>query len=177
MIASNNTIFNVSAAANGTFVAPCITFGSGDAPGGVTDDHSTFVNNICRDAQAFPFIEQGATGPNNYTSRTLEFNLGTNNVFCNAQSCVGGFTNGQPPGGSIIANPLMVNFNANPGIPTVNGSGQVVWPNADYHLQSGSPAINAGTTVCASGVSGCTPTTDFSGKVRPNPPSIGAYEQ
>jgi hypothetical protein len=50
---------------------------------------------------------------------------------------------------------------------------------ANYQLKSGSNAINQGTTQCASapGLTPCTPTTDFSGKTRPNPPSIGAYEQ
>ena len=40
---------------------------------------------------------------------------------------------------------------------------------SDFHLQSNSPAIGAGMAV--SGI-----TTDFEGKPRPNPPSIGAFE-
>ncbi len=39
----------------------------------------------------------------------------------------------------------------------------------DSHLQSGSPCIGAGTP-------NYTPTTDFDGNTRPNPPSIGAFE-
>jgi hypothetical protein len=39
----------------------------------------------------------------------------------------------------------------------------------DFHLQSGSPAIGAGMQLSEV-------TVDADGKVRPNPPSIGAYE-
>ena len=39
----------------------------------------------------------------------------------------------------------------------------------DFHLQSGSPAVGAGTAHGA-------PATDLDGSLRPNPPSIGAYE-
>ena len=40
----------------------------------------------------------------------------------------------------------------------------------DLHLQPGSPCLGAGTAAGA-------PTTDITGATRPNPPSIGAYEQ
>jgi hypothetical protein len=40
---------------------------------------------------------------------------------------------------------------------------------ADFHLQSGSPLIGAGSSTLF-------PSTDIDGKVRPNPPSVGAYE-
>ncbi len=39
----------------------------------------------------------------------------------------------------------------------------------DLHLKRGSPCLGAGTSVGA-------PSTDFDGTMRPNPPSIGAYE-
>ena len=42
-------------------------------------------------------------------------------------------------------------------------------PDTDFHLILGSPAIGAGTSTNA-------PATDFNGKPRNNPPSIGAYE-
>jgi parallel beta-helix repeat protein len=49
----------------------------------------------------------------------------------------------------------------------------------DYHLQSGAVAQNAGTTVCASGVTACAPLKDFDGLARPlgTAWAIGAYEQ
>jgi len=49
----------------------------------------------------------------------------------------------------------------------------------DYHLRAGSLGADAGVSgPCASGgISPCVPTTDFAGKTRPTPPSIGAYEQ
>jgi len=174
MVVANNFMFQISAAANGTFVGYCILGGDGDTGAGIFD-FSTIINNVCRDSQAIPLRLNGTTGPHNLTSKMLIFNMGSNNVSCTATDCTG-FTNGVPPNNSIIASPLMVNFNANPGVPTVNANGQVVWPNADYHLQSGSPAINAGTTVCASGVANCVPSTDFSGKTRSAPIDIGAYE-
>ncbi len=58
--------------------------------------------------------------------------------------------------GTITADPQMVNF-------VLTGGG-------DYHLKSGSAAINEGTTACASGITNCTPTTDFSGVSRPKAP-------
>ncbi|HEV2749341.1 MAG TPA: right-handed parallel beta-helix repeat-containing protein, partial [Gemmatimonadales bacterium] len=45
----------------------------------------------------------------------------------------------------------------------------------DYHLQSGAVAIDAGTTLCAVGVSLCVPALDFDGVPWSNPYSIGAY--
>ena len=53
--------------------------------------------------------------------------------------------------GNINADPLFVNAGT------------------DLHLQRGSPCLGAGTSAGA-------PSTDFDGTLRPNPPSIGAYE-
>ncbi len=51
-----------------------------------------------------------------------------------------------------------------------NGSG-------DYHLQSNSIAVNAGTTTCVSGgLSPCTPAVDFAGLTRLDTLSVGAYD-
>jgi len=65
--------------------------------------------------------------------------------------------NGNTDVGTINADPLMINYQS-------NGSG-------DYHLQSGSRAINSATTTSA-------PTTDFDGAARPfgSGPDIGIYE-
>ena len=48
----------------------------------------------------------------------------------------------------------------------------------DYHPPGGAVAIDAGTTTCAVGVSGCVPLTDFEGVSRPQGAAgdIGAYE-
>ena len=56
--------------------------------------------------------------------------------------------------GTVTSNPLFVNYQT-------NGTG-------DYHLASGSPAIEAGSSTNA-------PTTDFDGTSQTSPPSIGAY--
>jgi hypothetical protein len=58
----------------------------------------------------------------------------------------------------------MVNFQ-------MNGTG-------DYHLKSTSPAIDAGTTACASETSSCVPSTDLDGVTRPQGSAydIGPFE-
>lgn len=53
----------------------------------------------------------------------------------------------------------------------VNVNPNFVTPGSDFHLQAGSLALGAGTTS-----NGPVPTYDIDGKIRPNPPSIGAYE-
>jgi hypothetical protein len=57
---------------------------------------------------------------------------------------------------------------------TINVDPLLVSPStADFHLQTGSPAIGAGIASW-NGINA--PTYDIDGRVRPNPPSIGAYE-
>jgi hypothetical protein len=46
----------------------------------------------------------------------------------------------------------------------------------DYHLKTGSAAIQSGTTSCTSGVSSCVPQVDMAGLTRPAPPSLGILE-
>lgn len=60
--------------------------------------------------------------------------------------------------GNVNSNPDMVS----PASPTYN-----------FNLQNGSPAIGAGI---ASWTGGTSPTYDHNGLIRPNPPSVGAYE-
>jgi hypothetical protein len=52
---------------------------------------------------------------------------------------------------------------------SINSDPKLVSPGTDFHLQSGSPAIGAGVAIPGL-------TRDIDGRVRPNPPSIGAYE-
>ena len=60
------------------------------------------------------------------------------------------------------------NLNADPKFVRASGTSGPTDP-GDLHLQASSPCLGAGT---ASGA----PTTDKDGRMRPNPPSIGAYE-
>src|SRR6267142_186583 len=48
--------------------------------------------------------------------------------------------------------------------------------NNNYQILTPSSGVGTGTTSCVSGQSVCVPTLDFVGRVRPNPPSRGAYE-
>jgi hypothetical protein len=74
-------------------------------------------------------------------------------------------------GAPTFPNLLTSSLNVNPLF--VNG------PGFDFHLQSGSPAIGAGLhtiTDHTGNNSVAAPTYDIDGRIRPNPPSIGAYE-
>jgi len=77
------------------------------------------------------------------------------------------YGNGSPTFPNLYASSL----NVNPQFLNLSGF--------DFHLQSGSPAIGAGlhSIVDKSGTKSITaPTYDIDGRVRPNPPSVGAYE-
>lgn len=79
-------------------------------------------------------------------------------------------TNGVPwsGGGNVEVDPLIVTPIANVTPPgPVGEAGTLNW---NMNLTSSSPMIGAGIKNTV------TPTLDFSGKTRPNPPSIGAYE-
>ncbi len=96
----------------------------------------------------------------NYAIYEYTAGMGTNNQFlnnlmygnnpnsCNVSNCLN----------SVTANPLFV-----------NNTGDV---SGDYHLQTGSPAIDTGTSIGA-------PSTDYAGNPRPQGAGydIGAYEQ
>lgn len=91
--------------------------------------------------------EEGTTGLNNQYRNNLTFD--------NQLAPVISLQNGLVDTGTVVVDPLLVNYLA-------NGLG-------DYHLTSGSPCIGAGT---ATGM----PTTDYDGKFRSAAhPSIGPY--
>jgi hypothetical protein len=106
-------------------------------------DYVTVSNNIIRNNSGVALYDVDA--------------LGTHNVFLNnaiyANGAFSQFKPGTTDVGSILVDPKMINFK-------LDGTG-------DYRLlNSGSPAVNAGTTTCASGTA-CTPEKDFSGFLRP----------
>jgi len=161
-ITANNIVFAVSAwgiqmwhaATNATIVNntvfACyggITVGAGDSPGGVTSDNTLVANNIVYKNTGYGIYEYGATGTHNRYMNNLVTGNPTGISLQNGLSATG----------TVTVDPQFVNYQA-------NGSG-------DYHLQSSSPAINAGNSTSA-------PVTDFSGGTRPNGGAwdIGAYE-
>ncbi len=129
-----------------------IVVGAGDAPGGVTANGMIVTNNIVIHntsswGMGYSIYETGLTGLNNYYANNLVYG---NSVGIKLQ-------NGLTPNATITSDPLLVNYQP-------DGSG-------DYHLGSGSPAVNAGTSIGA-------PTDDFSGGSRPVSAGydIGPYE-
>jgi parallel beta-helix repeat protein len=147
---SNNTIFNNMEGG--------ILVGDGDypCPQCVTDDSTIVTNNIVVYNLAhnyngsliggFGIIETGNTGANNRYD---------NNLLYGNQSGPISLQNGNLPGPTVLTDPMFVNYRS-------DGTG-------DYHVQTGSPAINAGTS------EGPAPTYDIDGIARP-PWDVGAYE-
>ena len=146
---SNNTVFNNNYGG--------ILIGDGDdySPflGPVVNDYTIVSNNIVYSnglnaaASGYGIEEYGLTGTHNQYLNNLVYQNGP--ADWNLQ-------NGNTAVGSIKANPQFVNYQA-------NGSG-------DYHLQSTSPAIGAGTSVGA-------PSIDVTGASRPtSSPDLGMYQ-
>jgi parallel beta-helix repeat protein len=145
---ANNTIFN------NAYGGIVIGGESGDFPGGSgVNDNTLVTNNIIyrnglpSGAVGYGIEEYGDVGGNNHYINNLVSQNGPANWNLLHAS----------PQGTIDANPGFVNYQD-------NGSG-------DYHLQSGSPAINAGTSQGA-------PSFDFSLGARPigGAWDLGAYE-
>lgn len=123
------------------------------------DIHSGFTttnflqNNICYSTNSVPYW-----GPQNYGGSGCS--SGDTTSAC--QSMTGNtnmvFGNGTP---TFTAHLLSGSINSDPKFVT-NGS--------NFALQSGSPAIGAGSTTAP------VPAYDINGLVRPSPPSLGAYE-
>jgi Right handed beta helix region len=155
LVISNNTVFNSgSKTPAGNFIGGGIEIGSGDSGStGTGINNTSVVNNIVYSNGGVGIWEIGAVGATNLYKNNIVNSNGLNYIWLSG-SC--------PT--CIDSNPLFVNYQT-------NGSG-------DYHLASGgSPAVNAGSTTCASGgLNPCTPTTDFSGRIRTSPIDIGAYE-
>jgi len=145
VVIANNLVFQVGEAG--------IEVGAGDAPGGVTASGMLVVNNMVLNNPASTWghgqaIEEvGLTGTDNQYINNLIWN---NALGIQLQ-------NGVVAIGTINADPLLVNYQP-------DGSG-------DYHLQSGSRAINSGTSSGA-------PTLDLDGAPRPFGTGfdIGVYE-
>lgn len=119
-----------------------ILVGSGDSgvgPG--TGDNCNVRNNIVRNC-SIGILEGGQTGVNNTYQNNLTFSNTTNFSL----------QNGLTATGTVTSDPLHVDRT-----------------NHDYHLQGGSPAINAGTASLA-------PADDFDGVTRTGNPDIGAFE-
>jgi hypothetical protein len=139
----NNTIYNCGTAGTAG-ASPCFLFYPEPGFGTIT-----LSNNIIDSpSNSSPYIGILAPGPGADCTTTCTTVSGVDNVL---------FGQGAPPTyasitGSINSNPL---FNST-SVP-------------DFHLQSGSPAIAAGTHTGA-------PTYDLDGLTRPNPPSVGVFE-
>jgi hypothetical protein len=69
--------------------------------------------------------------------------------------------------GTITADPLLVNYQNSPGVPTI-ANGKVVFARADYHPTPVSPAKNMGDVSVA-------PATNIDGALREKPCDIGPY--
>lgn len=153
-IIANNLIFNN--ADTGLLV------GCGDS-GCVLDDYTSVDNNMV--------FNNG-----NWGLRELDYcsgcDIGTHNVYNN------NIVYGNSPGNASILKGTVKNLMT---IDPSQGTLFVDWQtdgSGDYHLKTGSPAIDAGTTSCASGVTTCVPAIDHEGGSRPFGPSwdVGAYE-
>jgi len=146
---ANNTLFNN--AYGGMLI------GDGDDPGGfpagVINDYTIVSNNIVYGnglqpgASGFGIEEYGNTGPHNQYLNNLVYQNGPSDWR---------LQNGITPAATVSAEPQFVNYQP-------DGSG-------DYHLQSASPALHAGTNVGAPGV-------DLTGAPRPSAlPDLGTYQ-
>lgn len=144
VIIMNNTVF-----ANGSStMGGGIVIGSGDSPGGIVIDNTRIANNIVYNNPAGGILEYCYSGVNCVGSNnSIESNLVYGNRIA-FSLLVGAATR------TIAADPQFVNY-----APSMSG---------DFHLQSTSPAIAAGSST--SGLA-----TDIDGNPRVGTYDIGAY--
>ncbi len=141
-----------------------IIVGNGDNAGGCTvNDYTTVNNNIVVNNGydgRYGISDGGSVGGHNVYMNNVVYNNKPGNFYLST----GNTATGTLALTSTQFSALFVNYQA-------NGSG-------DYDLAATSPAINAGTSACASGVSSCAPAFDFEGGSRPSSTywDAGAYE-
>jgi len=137
------------------------------------------ANNVNNASAILAFYENAQTGltlnlVNNIIAQPAYTNTGTQNVYLSNTGVSGPtltgsnniFYSASTPGSTSPASSLTSQaIPTNPKFASVTTPGP--WTNLE--LQSGSPAIGAGTSSLAS-------TLDFVGVTRPNPPAIGALE-
>ena len=130
------------------------------ADGAITSDDYTTVNNNIAVNNGRGIYEYPTAGPHNVYNNNIVYNNSTANL----DLCCGGTQSGTLTLTAAQFSALFVNY-------TGDMSG-------DYHLRSGAVAIDAGTTRCAAGMTGCVPVLDFDGIARPagGAYDIGAYE-
>src|SRR5438046_675865 len=125
------------------------------ADGAITSDDYTTVDNNIAVNNGLVIYEYPTAGPHNVYNNNIVYNNSTANL----DLCCGGTQSGTITSTAAQFSALFVNY-------TGDMSG-------DYHLRSGAVAIDAGTTRCAAGMTGCVPVLDFDGVARP---AGGAYD-
>ncbi|HXL35366.1 MAG TPA: Ig-like domain-containing protein [Gemmatimonadales bacterium] len=125
------------------------------ADGAITSDDYTTVDNNIAVNNGRGIYEYPTAGPHNVYNNNIVYNNST----ANFDLCCGGTQSGTLTLTAAQFSALFVNY-------TGDMSG-------DYHLRSGAVAIDAGSTRCAAGVTGCVPLLDFDGISRP---AGGAYD-
>jgi len=127
-------------------------------PAITTNWSSTVNNNIVVNVNGRGFHETTPSSGGVFSNNIVYNNAPNFDLCCGIQSGTLTLTSAQFAG-------LFVNYTG-----TMTG---------DYHLQSGAVAIDAGTTLCAAGVSLCVPLLDLDGLARPKGAAydVGAYER
>jgi hypothetical protein len=133
---------------------------SDDTSTGVSPANTTITNNVVVNSGGSygGIVLQYCSGSNNVIENNLMYGNTPGNYLGSA-TC--GATLGSTQTGS---NSIFVDY-------TGTGAG-----NYALATTTGNAAVGNGTMTCASGMSPCVPTTDYTGAARPDPPSIGAYE-